>query len=206
MKRNALERWVAKPAVFLLALLPAIALTTAALTDGLGANPIEVLTHQTGEWALRFLLVTLAITPLRRMTGWKAAIRFRRMLGLFTFFYALSHFLIFAMLDHFFAWPDILADIVKRPYITVGFLSLLLLTPLALTSTNNMVRRLGAKRWKTLHRLGYLAAGAGVIHFLWLVKADTREPLIYLGIFAVLLALRLPSPWRHRKAPLASNP
>ncbi len=192
MRRRPFERWVAKPIVFLLALTPALALTVAAVTNRLGANPIESLTHETGTWALRFLLLALAITPLRRLSGWNAPVRFRRMLGLFAFFYVLVHFLVFSVLDHFFAWDDILADIVKRPYITVGFLGLVLLTPLAITSTHGMLRRLGAKRWKTLHRLAYFAAGAGVLHFLWLVKADLREPLIYLSVLTLLLVLRLP--------------
>lgn len=192
MRRRQFERWVAKPIIFLLALTPALALTVAAVTNRLGANPIESLTHETGAWALRFLLLALAITPLRRLSGWNAPVRFRRMLGLFAFFYVLVHFLVFSVLDHFFAWDDILADIVKRPYITVGFLGLVLLAPLAITSTHGMLRRLGAKRWKTLHRLAYLAAGAGVLHFLWLVKADLREPLIYLSVLTLLLVLRLP--------------
>ncbi len=184
-------RWI-KVVVFPAALLPALYLWLSALTGNLGANPIEALIRGHGDWALRFLLVTLAITPLRRLTRWGSVMRFRRMLGLFAFFYATIHLLGYLVLDQFFAWPEIAADILKLPFITVGVGSLLLLTPLAMTSTRNMLRRLGGRRWQALHRLVYPAAALAVIHFYLMVKADTREPLIYAVLLSVLLFLRLP--------------
>ena len=180
----------AKTLVFLGSLFPVWYLLHLGLSGGLGANPIEKLTHTTGEWALRFLLITLAVTPLAKLSGKAVLIRFRRMLGLFAFFYALLHFFCYLVLDHFFHWQTIVEDIYKRPYITVGFAALVLLFPLALTSTARMMRRLG-RNWKRLHRLVYPIAFLGILHFLWLVKADLREPLIYLAIFALLLILRL---------------
>ncbi len=182
-----------KPLVFLLCLLPLGLLVWQGVDGAIGPNPVETLLHTTGNWALRLLLVTLAVTPLRRLTGWVWLIRFRRMLGLFAFFYALLHFATYIWLDQFFAWSAILEDIVKRPYIMVGFAAFVLLIPLAVTSTRGWIRRLG-KRWKQLHRLVYLIAVLGVVHFLWLVKADLREPLINAMILAVLLAMRVP--WR----------
>jgi sulfoxide reductase heme-binding subunit YedZ len=184
------RRWL-KPAVFILCLLPALALAADALTGGLGANPIEAITHRTGDWALRLLLITLAVTPLRRLTGWSWPGPLRRMLGLYAFFYASLHFLTYLVLDQFFDPAAIVEDIAKRPYITVGFTAFVLLIPLALTSTNGMIRRLGGRNWRRLHRLVYPIAILGVIHFLWLVKADLREPLIYLAILAALLGYRL---------------
>lgn len=182
---------VIKPALFVIALVPLGFLVWGAFNGGLGVNPVETITFTTGDWALRLLLVTLAITPIRRLTRWSAAIRLRRMLGLFAFFYACLHFTTYLVLDQFFSLPDILDDIIERPYITVGFTSFVLLIPLAATSTNAMLRRLGGKRWQRLHRLVYVTAGGGVLHFLWLVKADLREPLIYLGVLAILMLLRL---------------
>jgi sulfoxide reductase heme-binding subunit YedZ len=158
---------------------------------GLGANPIEKITHATGDWTLRFLLTTLAITPLRKLLGVPALIRFRRMFGLFAFFYACLHFTTYIWLDKFFNLHEMLADIAKRKFITVGFTAFLLLIPLALTSTAGSIRRLGGKRWQALHRLIYVSAVAGVIHYLWLVKADIRKPLIYGAILAVLLLYRI---------------
>jgi sulfoxide reductase heme-binding subunit YedZ len=158
---------------------------------GLGANPIEKITHATGDWTLRFLLITLAVTPLRKLLGVPALIKFRRMLGLFAFFYACLHFTTYIWLDKFFNLHEMLADIAKRKFITVGFAAFLLLIPLALTSTAGSIRRLGGKRWQTLHRLIYVSAIAGVIHYLWLVKKDTRKPLIYGAILAVLLLYRV---------------
>ncbi len=187
-------RWIArvgKPTVWLLALLPAGWLVWGAFESRLGANPIETITHTTGDWTLRFLLLTLAVTPLRRLTGWNAAIRFRRVLGLFAFFYATLHFLTWFVLDQFFDLDAIVADVVKRPFITAGSVGLLALLPLAVTSTAGWIRRLGGRTWQRLHRLVYLAAVAGVVHFYWLVKADTREPLIYGGILAVLIGARV---------------
>lgn len=158
---------------------------------GLGANPVEALEHGTGDWTLRFILITLAITPLRRLLRLPSLIRFRRMFGLFAFFYACLHFATYLGIDKFFNIHEILADVVKRKYITVGFTAFVLLVPLALTSTAGSIRRLGGKRWRALHRLIYASAIAGVIHYLWLVKADIRKPLIYGAILAVLLAYRL---------------
>ena len=192
--------WGLKPAVFLLALVPFALLAFDAFADRLGANPVDTITRETGQWTLRFLLITLAVTPLRRLTGWNPVVRFRRMLGLFAFFYLCMHFMTFAGIDHFFVWRDIVEDVFKRPYITVGFSSFLLLIPLAITSTNAMQRRLGGKKWKRLHQLVYVAATGGVLHFLWLVKSDTREPLIYLSVLTLLLILRLPAAARWRPA------
>jgi methionine sulfoxide reductase heme-binding subunit len=158
---------------------------------GLGANPIEKITHATGDWTLRFLLITLAITPLRKLLGVPALIKFRRMFGLFAFFYGCLHFTTYIWLDKFFNLHEMLADVAKRKFITVGFTAFVLLIPLALTSTAGWIRRLGGKRWQALHRLIYVSAIAGVIHYLWLVKADIRKPLIYGAILAVLLSYRI---------------
>ncbi|HEY3302518.1 MAG TPA: protein-methionine-sulfoxide reductase heme-binding subunit MsrQ [Candidatus Binatia bacterium] len=163
----------------------------------LGANPIEVVTRSTGTWTLVFLLITLAITPLRKLTGWNELIKFRRMLGLCAFFYACLHFTTYAWLDQFFDVAAIVKDVAKQPFITVGFASFVLLIPLAVTSTGAMVRRLG-KRWQQLHRLIYLIAIGGVIHYGWLVKADDRLPLIYGAILAALLCYRLFRAWGTR--------
>jgi methionine sulfoxide reductase heme-binding subunit len=160
-----------------------------AFTDNLGANPIEFITHETGTFALTFLIVTLAVTPIRRLTGWHEVIRLRRMLGLFAFFYASLHLLTWIVLDQFFDLPAMAEDIAKRPYITVGMFAFLCMVPLALTSTAAMIRRLG-RRWQTLHRLVYVAAIAGVIHFWWLVKADLREPQRWALALTVLLGFR----------------
>lgn len=180
-----------KPALFAIALLPLAWLISRTLNNDLGANPIETLNRYTGDWVLRFLLITLAVTPLRKLTGWNALLRYRRMLGLFAFFYACLHFLSFAWLDQNFVLADIVKDVIKRPYITVGFASFLMLIPLAVTSTNAMIRRLGAKRWQQLHRLVYAIGIGGVVHFLWLVKSDLREPLIYAVILTLLLGFRV---------------
>jgi len=158
---------------------------------GLGANPIEKITHATGDWTLRFLLITLAITPLRKLLRLPALIKFRRMFGLFAFFYACLHFTTYIWLDKSFNLHEMLLDIAKRKFITVGFAAFLLLIPLAVTSTAGWIRRLGGKRWQALHRLIYISAIAGVIHYLWLVKADIRKPLIYGAILAVLLLYRI---------------
>jgi sulfoxide reductase heme-binding subunit YedZ len=172
------------------AALPAAALIVSALTDGLGANPVERVTHVTGDWTLRFLLLSLCITPMRRLLGWSWAAPLRRTLGLTAFGYACSHFLTFLALDHFFDWRGIVEDVFKRRYVTAGFAAFLCLVPLAATSTRSMVRRLG-RHWIALHRLVYLAAALGVIHFVWLVKSDLREPLVYAAALALLLGLRL---------------
>jgi methionine sulfoxide reductase heme-binding subunit len=162
-----------------------------ALTDNLGVNPIETITHETGVWTLRLLLVTLSITPIRRFTGWNGVIAFRRMVGLFAFFYACLHFSTYVVLDHFFDFDAIVKDVAKRPYVTAGFTAFVLLIPLAVTSTAKMIRRLGGRRWRTLHRLIYVSAGGGVVHYLWLVKADIQRPVIYGTILAALLGIRL---------------
>lgn len=184
-------RWMIKPVLFLVSLVPLAWLIGLAVNDNLGANPIETINRYTGDWTLRFLLLTLAVTPLRRLTGWQALIRFRRMLGLFTFFYVCVHFLSFAWLDQAFQLDDIVKDVIKRPFITVGFMSFLLLIPLAATSTHGMVRRLGGRRWQRLHRLIYIIGIGGVVHFLWLVKSDLTQPLIYGALLALLLGARL---------------
>ena len=182
-----------KPFVFLACLLPLARLGWKAYMGLLGANPIEVITHSTGDWTLIFLLITLAVTPLRKLTGQTWLIRYRRMFGLFAFFYVTLHFLTYIWLDKFFNVHDMLADIAKRKFITVGFTGFVLLIPLALTSTSGWIRRLGGKRWQALHRLIYAAAICGVIHYLWLVKADIRKPLQYGTVLAVLLGYRVVS-------------
>jgi sulfoxide reductase heme-binding subunit YedZ len=191
LEKNQIVRRFVKPTLFVLALMPLAFLVYRALNNDLGANPIETINRYTGDWVLRFLLVTLAVTPLRRLFGWNALLRYRRMLGLFAFFYACLHFLSYAWLDQYFVLADIIKDVAKRPYITVGFGCLLMLIPLAATSTNAMIRRLGARRWQALHRLVYFVGVGGVVHYLWLVKSDLREPLIYGAILAALLGFRL---------------
>ncbi len=171
-------------------LLPAAALVVGVLTDALGANPVEKITHQTGTTGLAFLLITLSITPLRRMTGWHELIRIRRMLGLFAFFYATLHVLTWVVLDQFFDPYAMTKDVIKRPFITAGMTTYLLLVPLALTSSAAMIRRLGGRRWQQLHRLTYLAAIAAVVHFWWLVKADVTEPQRWALALTVLLGFR----------------
>lgn len=181
---------IVKRIVLAAGLLPAAYLVRRGLANDLGANPIEAITHATGDWALRFLLLTLAVTPVRRLTRWNALVSYRRTLGLFAFFYASLHFLTYIVLDHFFAWQSITEDVLERPYVTAGFSAFLCLLPLAITSTRGWIRRLG-RRWLQLHRLVYLAAAAGVLHYWWLVKADVRTPLVYAAVLAVLLAARL---------------
>ena len=184
-------RWVAKPVLIVLCLVPLAWLVWDGVTNNLGANPVETVRRYTGDWTLRFLFIALTVTPLRRLTGWHVVIRLRRMLGLFAFFYACLHFVSYIWLDQFFMWDAIIEDILDRPYITVGVASFLLLIPLAVTSTNGMVRRLGGRRWQRLHQLVYVIAVLGVIHFLWLVKSDISEPVIYGAILALLLGFRL---------------
>jgi len=192
-----------KVVVFVLALLPLCRLIFGGFNDALGANPIEKITHNTGYWTLTFLLITLSATPLRRLSGWQWLVRLRRMLGLFAFFYGCLHFLTYLVLDQFFDWESILKDILKRPYITVGFPAFLLMIPLALTSTDAMIRRMGGKQWRLLHRLIYLSAIGGVVHYWWLVKKDLSNPIIFAAVLALLLGLRLLFWWiqtRNRKA------
>ena len=182
---------VLKPAVFVAALAPAAYLVYGVFAHALGANPIDAVTDETGTWTLRFLVLTLLVTPLRKWTGWNALIKFRRMLGLFAFFYGSLHFLTYLVLDQFFDVSAIVADIVKRPFITLGFLAFVLMIPLAATSTAGWIRRLGGKRWNLLHRLAYVSAVAGVVHYWWLVKSDISRPARYGAIVAVLLVTRV---------------
>ena len=191
MNRKQLTLRVVKPAVFLALLVPAVLLLRDALVGNLSANPIEDITHRTGRTGLTILLLSLAVTPLRRIAGWSELVKLRRMVGLLAFFYLSLHFSTYIGLDQFFSFVDIVDDVLNRPYITVGFTSFLLLVPLALTSTNKMVKRLGGKRWVKLHQLVYVAATGGVLHFLWLVKADTRDPVIYGVVLVLLLGFRL---------------
>ena len=179
-----------KPILFVLCLFPFGQLAYAAYVGDLGVNPIEFITRFTGSWSLIILISSLAVTPLRRITGWNELIKFRRMLGLFAFFYALLHFSTYLVLDHFFDFAAIGKDILKRPYVTAGFIGFVVMIPLAVTSTAGMIRRLG-KRWQQLHRLVYVAAIAGVIHFYWLVKADISRPAQYGAVLALLLGFRL---------------
>jgi methionine sulfoxide reductase heme-binding subunit len=200
LQRVRIVPWVLKPAVFVLGLLPLAWLAWAAVRGGLGANPLETVTHVTGDWTLRFLLITLAVTPLRFATSWNVLARFRRMLGLFAFFYASLHLLTYLWFDQFFSWADIAKDIPKRPFITVGFAAFVLLVPLAVTSTAGWIRRLGGRRWQALHRLVYLAAIGGVVHFWWLVKADITRPRSYAAVLVALFAARLWVSVRKRSA------
>jgi sulfoxide reductase heme-binding subunit YedZ len=179
-----------KPIVFAIALLPASRLVFEGLRSALGPNPIEMITHETGDWTMIFIMVTLAITPLRRITGVNALISFRRMVGLFAFFYGTLHFLTYIWLDKFFDMHEIVKDVYKRPFITAGFTAFVLMIPLALTSTKGWIRRLG-KRWIVLHRLIYLTAAAGVVHYIWLVKKDEAKPYFYAFIFSLLMLWRL---------------
>lgn len=180
-----------KVALFIVSLFPVVWLTIALLTDQLGANPIEAVTRETGLWALRFLWITLLITPLRWLTGWNKLTLLRRMLGLYVFFYAFLHMMLYLWLDQFFDINDIIKDVIKRPFITIGFFTFTALIPLVITSNNAMVKRLGGRRWKQLHRLTYFIAIASSIHFYMLVKLDKQEPLIYIALLVVLLTPRL---------------
>ncbi len=180
-----------KPLVFLACLLPLLWLAWRGWQGSLGANPIEMVTRDTGIWTLRLLLLTLTVTPLRKVSGWNGVIRVRRMLGLFVFFYASLHLLTYLWLDQFFLWEEIWFDIQERPFITAGFATFLLLLPLALSSPKAVMRWLGGKRWQQLHRLVYVAAVTGVVHYWWLVKADVRSPQLYALLLVVLLAFRV---------------
>lgn len=177
--------------VLLLVSLPMMRLVLLAYRDALGANPIEALTRATGWWSLVFLLITLLVTPLRRVLQWPWLLRMRRTLGLSGFFYALAHFITFIWFDHWFDWVAMFSDVIKRPFITMGFSAFVVLLPLALTSNNYMTRKLGAQRWQRLHRLAYLAPAIAVIHYWWLVKADVREPLYFAIVLALLLVWRV---------------
>jgi methionine sulfoxide reductase heme-binding subunit len=179
-----------KPILFTVALLPTAWLIWAAFTNHLGANPAETLQLQTGRWGFKFLLATLAITPIRRLTGWNDVVRFRRMLGLFAFYYATLHFLTYLVLDQYFDWGGIVKDVAKRPFITVGFAAFVSMLPLALTSTKGWIRRLG-RRWQTLHRLIYVSAVCAAIHFIWKVKVVIGDPVLYAAVLALLLGFRV---------------
>jgi sulfoxide reductase heme-binding subunit YedZ len=181
---------VLKRAIFVAALIPAAALVIGAFTDNLTANPIDYITDQTGDTALTFLIITLTVTPIRRVAGWNEVIKLRRMLGLFAFFYATLHVLTWFVLDQFFDVTSMAADVVKRPFITMGMTTYLLLIPLAVTSNAAMIRRLG-RRWQKLHRLAYVAPMTAIIHFWWQVKADIREPRNWALALTVLLAFRV---------------
>ena len=185
------ETRILKPLVFLLALIPVGLLVWRAMAGELSANPIKDITEETGIWTLRFILFTLAITPLRKISGWAPLARFRRMIGLFAFFYGSLHFVTYISLDQSFALDEILRDVAKRPFVTVGFAAFVMMIPLALTSLNRIAQWMGGKKWRLLHRLVYFTALGGVIHYLWLVKADTRRPVMYGGVLAVLLGYRL---------------
>ena len=184
------NKWMKIP-VFLLCLVPAGLLAWARFHDGLGANPVEFIQHSTGDWTLRFLIITLAVTPARKLLGLPALIRYRRMLGLFAFFYICLHFATYLWLDQSFDLQSMWIDVAKRKYITIGFLGFVLMIPLAITSTRGWIRRLGGKRWQWLHRAIYISAIAGVIHYAWLVKSDERKPLQYAVLVGILLLYRI---------------
>ena len=188
-----------KVVVYLLCLVPFLLLVWGLVTADLGTNPVERITHTTGDWTLRFLVLTLCITPLRKLTGWNQAIRFRRMLGLFAFFYGCLHFTIYVLSIASLNVSEIANDIAKRPYITVGFTGFVAMIPLAITSTKKWIARLGGRRWQVLHRLIYVSAVAGVLHYLWLVKADTRFPIRYGVVVGLLLLFRVWTAIRSRQ-------
>jgi sulfoxide reductase heme-binding subunit YedZ len=207
MIRSLLLRPMAKPVIFVGALLPFAWLLYAALTQNLGPNPAEALIRSSGDWTLRALCLVLAITPLRVMTATPALARFRRMLGLFVYFYAVLHLLCYSWLDMEFVLGDIVRDIAKRPFILVGFAAVLLLSALAVTSFNRIVKAMGARRWQRLHRLVYAIAGLALLHFFWMRsgKNDYAEVAVYAAIIAGLLGWRLVHAWRRRRAALPSS-
>ena len=200
LKPESKQFKIIKAGLFLLACVPFLRLIIFAYLDQLGANPLEAITRNTGDWTLYLLCITLSITPLRRLSGWNWLLAMRRMLGLFTFFYASLHFLAFYWFDHFFDVQDMLIDVLKRPFIAMGFATFLLLLPLAITSTNSMMRRLG-KRWKTLHQLIYLIILTGLVHFWWMRagKQNFAQPLLITVIAVVLLGSRLVTWWQNKK-------
>ena len=177
--------------VLVVALAPLVVLVTRGFRQELGANPIEFITHATGDWTLRFLVLTLAITPLRKILGLPELIKYRRMIGLFAFFYGCLHLLTYVALDKFFDVADVWKDVWRRPFITVGMVSMVLMIPLAVTSTTGWIRRMGGRRWQLLHRLVYVSAAAGVVHYYWLVKSDVRLPVTYGAITGMLLLWRV---------------
>jgi len=205
VRRLLTSKWT-KVVLFFICLVPFASLCWRALHAGLGANPVEFVQHATGDWTLRFLLFTLTITPLRKLLNLPDLIRFRRMLGLFAFFYVCLHFLTYIGPDQSFSLAGMLKDVQKRRYVTVGFTAFVLLIPLALTSTAGWIRRLGGRRWQMLHRAIYVSAVCGVIHYYWLVKSDVRKPLFYAAMVAILLAWRL-GDWflRRKRQPAQSS-
>lgn len=190
--RGLVSGKLSKPLVFCLCLIPLCMLLWRAYSGNLTANPLEYVTRNTGTWTLRFLLITLAITPLRRLFKLPELIRFRRMVGLYAFFYGFLHLITYLWFDKFFAAAEIVRDIAKRPFITAGFTGFVLMAPLAVTSTAGWIRRLGGKQWQRLHRLVYFSTLAGVVHYYWLVKSDIRLPVLYAALLALAIALRLP--------------
>ena len=206
MNRILASKWT-KVVLFVVCLMPAVRLGWGLFlvlqgkpAGAMTANPIEFITRDTGDWIMRFLLATLCITPLRLLLNRPQLTRFRRMLGLYAFFYGALHLLTWMWLDKFFAWMEMFMDVLKRPFITVGMLGFLVMVPLAITSTSAMVRRLGWARWQKLHRIVYVAPAAGVVHYWWLVKSDISEPLLYGVILSVLMAYRLYH-WTHASKP-----
>ncbi|NUQ22132.1 MAG: sulfoxide reductase heme-binding subunit YedZ [Gemmatimonadaceae bacterium] len=199
-RRRPLAQRIGTPLVVALSALPILWIAWSAYADHLGANPIREIVIRTGLWTLRFLALSLAVTPLRRLSGWSEIARQRRTLGLVTFFYATVHLSSYIGLDQAFDWGDITHDVLKHRYTFVGMATYLTLLPLALTSTKKSIRRLGGRRWNALHRLVYLAAITGTIHYLWAVKKDTSRPLLYLLIFVALLGIRLAWWWDRRRA------
>jgi sulfoxide reductase heme-binding subunit YedZ len=204
MRRLLTSKWT-KPVLFLVCLVPLATLVWRALHSGLGANPVEFVQHATGDWTLRFLIFTLSITPLRKLLRLPDLIRFRRMLGLFAFFYVCLHFLTYIGPDQSFNLGGMWKDVQKRRYITVGFTAFVLLIPLAITSTAGWVRRLGGRRWQQLHRAIYVSAVFGVIHYYWLVKSDVRLPLFYGALVAILLLSRLAGWFFRRRSAAAAD-
>ncbi|MCH7864862.1 MAG: sulfoxide reductase heme-binding subunit YedZ [Proteobacteria bacterium] len=210
MTRETAIRWVAKPIVFAAALMPLAWIAWTAIASGfgptgpLGANPIEYINRFLGDWAIRFLLMALAVTPVKGITGWTPLIRFRRMIGLFAFFYACLHLSSYIGLDQFFDWREIWGDIVKRNYITVGMVNFVLLASLAATSTKGMIKRLGAKRWINLHKLVYVAGIAACFHFYMMRKGVQLEPIIYAAVCALLLGYRVLAYWKKKAAARAA--
>jgi methionine sulfoxide reductase heme-binding subunit len=199
------KRWVKLP-VFVLFLVPILLLARNAYLQILGPNPIETITHDTGDWTLNFLAITLAISPLRRLLRMPDLIRFRRMTGLFAFFYGCLHFTTYLWLDKSFDFHEIFKDVWKRPFITAGFVGFVAMAPLALTSTAGWIRRLGGRRWQMLHRLIYLSAIAGVVHYYWLVKSDVRKPVLYGAIISVLFGERGVAAFTARRRARARQP
>ncbi|MBI3285334.1 MAG: sulfoxide reductase heme-binding subunit YedZ [Burkholderiales bacterium] len=208
MLLNAKQISRLKAALFVLALLPFLRLAAFVALDKLGANPIEFITRNTGDWTLYFLCITLGVTPLRKLLQWPWLIRMRRMFGLYVFFYASLHFLTFIWFDHFFDWQEMWKDVLKRPFITVGFTCFVLLTPLAITSTNGMIKRLGGKRWQWLHRLVYVIAPLAILHYTWMKagKHDFAQPFLFGLVVAALLLLRLWWRWSGRAAAAVAHP